>query len=446
MRRSYFFLLLLAAALASMANECSSAQEDLEFSSAGGNNSDPALRSAFANLATHNLRDARYDFLVARDRDPSNPDAQIGASLTSMLLLPELSPNFIALIETLGGAPPQMQERIYGDQGLLQSLGQDDPDRRDAALDVAFPWPQAEIEAPNLLADRLPDALSLQDLADHLPALADELRLLGDELLALADVAQAPFTFPATTFHGRTRVEIGGAELSLLSGVLRASAGALRWVAAYDWALPIEQLRSSRSLEERVASLNAVAFRALRDPDALPMSREDLRASLDSLIQALRYANQREGGSLGWHDLRAAQLDALAELLRELQASLDGPSALRGTTPQATLDLSPLFAGRLAPQDGLLRVVSAEDSEDSNPDLNPDALQAMFSDGLLSPSCEFFSEPASSGPGRNNGPLPDDGPLPDACPEFRADDEDLGGLSDAIFGGFLDGVEDDYRL
>lgn len=445
MRRSFFFLLLLAAALASMANECSGpAQEDLELSGAGGNNSDPALRSAFANLATHNLRDARYDFLVARDRDPSNPDAQIGASLTSLLLLPELSPNVIALIEALGGAPPQMQERIYGDQGLLQALGQDDPARRDAALDVAFPWPQAEIEAPNLLADRLPDALSLQDLADHLPALADELRLHGDELLALADVAQAPFTFPATTFHGRTRVQIGGAELSLLSGVLRASAGALRWVAAYDWSLPIEQLRSSRTLEERVASLNAVAFRALRDPDALPVSREDLRASLDALIQALRYANQREGGSLGWHDLRAAQLDALAELLRELQASLDGPSALRGTVPQATLDLSPLFAGRLAPDDGLLRVVTPEDSDEPALDLDHDALQAMFFDGLMSPPCDLFSEPAPSGPGRDDGR--DDGPLPDACPEFRADDEDLGGISEAIFGGFLDGVEDDYRL
>lgn len=421
--------LLCAATLWLGNEECapSAASTDAQEAPALPAETEAALRSAMANLATHDLRGARRDFNFALQRSPESGQARLGAALTRLLLLPE-EPPVVALARDLGGEPVLWQEAVFSEGGLLDTLANDDDDaRRDDALDRLLPWPRALAEEPARIADALPPDLTFNALIPHLEGAADALEAVAGELHAGLQAPDfTPFVFPLTTFHGATRIVLGASEVLVLEGGLRLGAAALRWLTAYDWPQRMGALDSQSTRSARVHHLNEGALRAVTRPAALPQAQDQLALGLQRLRLALELAPLGQG-SLRLEQLPEAANGALQRLLGALEAALTRPTPLPDTRPPATLALAPLFAGRaLSPDLNLLRAAPGEDGEEEI-SLDYNGLRDFLLRDVLSPDCDL------------------DPDAPANCPTFQHEGQDLLDLSEQISAPLQRNIEEDYR-
>lgn len=402
-----------------------------------------ALRSAMANLATHDVRNANRDFGFALSLDGDHSQALLGEALTRLLLLPESAP-ITTLLQDLGEGPWLAQETLYGPQGLLQALTRTQEDEaRCEQLYAALPWTRAHWEDPALILDAVAPELDGNHLALSLEALAWELEDIANQLHRGLDRPDfSPFVMPSTTFHGQTRWHLGSPELLTLEGALRLGSSALLWVTSYDWPHELADYGSDATAQQRLDAFHAHALRAVRPQNNLALARGQMARGLDNLRQALDSVPNSQPGALSLQKIDPETRQDLRDLLMALRMSMDEPMMLPDTEPQATLYLGALFEERtLSPEHGLLRLRSDQERgeqgrapEDEleggsgDSDLSPDydGLRQLFFQGVLSPDCDLDPE------------------AQDRCPGYKPSQGGLEEISADLFDPILGDLERDY--
>ncbi len=389
---------------------------------------DLRLVAAEKRLQAHDLERARLTYQAILDTPEQAPGAhataRVGASLMDLLLLPDHPSVRAVLRDHLGAENPNYstQRLIWAEQGMLSWIStnvrwEDSGMFRGVRSLVApeLPWAVSRLESADAFAAPLTQplsslALSLIPVALRLAEISAALRQAFS-----ADHFEAIY-LPAEVFHDdRLSFTLGVQELRLISACLHVAQAAIYWLASYDHDYSLAQLLSPGAWQPilddpahpehdpSLARAEDYAARALdrgllrqAEPATQRLAAASLASALDSLkamfAGAIVYVSNR---SLRLVQISVDQYSMFNQLFRALRSALDVPTPVPFTSPTLTLNLAPLFQGRtLDPAISWWRDVDPADP-DAPRELNPEALQALFVDGVIvSPSLSLpHSEP-----------------------------------------------------
>lgn len=436
-------LLLIAALLALLATGAEGGCVAADAESSGATTFDPDgpdfVTEGIAALERHEILQAHEHFAFASSQlnHPRHAEAVTGTVLTELMLLPEWNSSS-HVIDTLGGRQMNVQQDLYGQEGLLALIAAHVEDRVvEDHLDATMPWTGDELSAPEVLFGRLPPGTSVNDVFDQLVIVAHDLVALADRLAEVHDDPSfTVFAVRGDAFFARTALRLTRPELMMLESTLRLTASTLYWLTAWDWNLDLhDDLSDALTLDERVARFNAVAFRAHRPeaPELFEQSRAQLLIALDLFRRTVvEGPSNPHKGNLRWDALSEREILDIEATLAELSTALgdQAPVLLSNTSPEGSrLDLRPLFGRRTLPADRNILRHHVDEFGDGSWDLDWEGVTALFIEGVLDPVC-------------NPDPNAEDG----GCPTFFADEVVSDKTFDRVADPFISSVEADFNL
>lgn len=375
---------------------------------------DARIVEAESELARHDVRAAQraYTDVLADGESEATSTAAAGLGLTQLMLLPGAPSVRGVLTDHLGADNSgfDAQALIWSEEGVLYWLSrgtrwEDDGEFQGvrSLVEALLPWTPARLESTAAFCGGLERPLG--ELLADTDAVADSLENVEQGMLSAALAADFEYLYvPAAVFHDDDlSLSLGSPELHALTGALALTRAALHYASAWRMDTSLDALCGPRwqavaddpddpehvpgytvddyawrNLDARFGREVARAARLTRSRDAARQALERLAAAF-TLAADSPHATTFDRDAASPSDLRAA-----ADVLTALSGALDAPTALPGSSPATSVDLSHLFS----PDAGLDPEVSwfKRDADSGAWTVSDDALQTFLVDPSFTPS------------------------------------------------------------
>lgn len=297
-------------------------------------------------LAQGLIGEARARYEEAVRLDPNHAEAQFGAAITDLMLIPQTASG-LEIQDGLG------QERftiddLFGPGSYLEARNSSVRDSGPRPSLTRFPWTTLDgsFHIGELLA-LARDGYRAEDLQGDLAGMRVSVDEIIDHLDSARECNGFQFTVPGSLFYSRTSVEINYTDLTFLIASQYAHQAGLYFMTTWRFDVDLGRLFNERGIGEMpqaelLTTMNQ--FFRIRSLEDLSSGREYFLQTAVLLLEG--FNNMPAAPVFGTLDSNAeteAGLAELTELAEAFSDSFGGMTLIPGVSPVASINLSALF-------------------------------------------------------------------------------------------------------